>query len=293
MFRCGCGHGEAVRLGDPSGDDRQEGQRDQREGEDPPEPERARCEAVEDRGEPGPDPVAGGHERNCLGPIGRPGLLGGEHGSEGVGRAQEWPPEREDHDEPPVARTGGRHRGHREPDADRDQQHRSTTEPIGQPGEGEGAERGQADGGQSDAERSSRESGLVGDRRPLPRPTELLGHAAEGGDHTELTEPGGEGRDDHPDDDRVDPAVEVQGRGRARRRLRRGHGGQPAFPASRRGQPGPSSRRPVVRSLRVTPAGRRPRAGWSPLGSPPTRRVWSPAAQPWPDGRGPGCDSDA
>ena len=73
----GCGDLEAVGLDDPARDERQRGERHERKEDDTAEAEGARAEAVHDRDQPRPDPVAGGDERDRLGSLRRRRLLGG------------------------------------------------------------------------------------------------------------------------------------------------------------------------------------------------------------------------
>ncbi len=222
------GHEEPVGLGHPPGDHRHQCEGDQGQGDGPPEPERRRGQAVHDRGEPGPDPVAGGHQGDRLGPVGRGRLLGRHHLGQRAGGAQERPAQREHGDEPPVARTHRRCHGDRQPGGHGHQQQRPTAEPVGQPGERERQQRRQPDDGEPGPEHRPRQPRLVGDGGPLGDPTERPGDVAERGDDTELAEAGGDRGEHHADHRPGPPRVEVErgsraGTGRGEVRTR-GHG---------------------------------------------------------------------
>ena len=202
------GDGEAVRFGGPAADEWQQRQGNDGQEEQSSKPQGLRGQTVDDCGEPGADPVTGGHECEGLGPARRVGLFGGDHFGERVGGTEERSTTGEDHHEPPV--TGTRRREHRsgESEPHRRDQHAVATESVGHRRQGQPAERRQPNDGESDAELRSRESGLVGQRGPVHQVAEGSRHAAQGRDHAELSESRGEGREDGAQDHAVIPLVQ-------------------------------------------------------------------------------------
>ena len=83
-------------------------------------------------------------------------------------------------------------------------------EAVGQPGQGQGTERGQAQDGEPDPEHGPRQSGLIGDGRAVDHMAEVLGDVAQGGDGAALPEPRGEGHEGQGHDGGVAPRAQPQ-----------------------------------------------------------------------------------
>ena len=142
------------------------GKRHHGQGEHAAEAQGGRGQAVEHRGQAGPDAVAGGDQGHGPGPLAAPRLLGRHHLGQGVGGTEERATQGEHGDEPPVPGAGRRRHGGGQADDHGHQQHPPPPEPVGQSGQRQCADRRQADDGQPDPELGTRQAGLSRSARP-------------------------------------------------------------------------------------------------------------------------------
>ena len=211
MLDGGRRHREATRFHQPPPEHEDRPQRDDRQREQPPEPEGPVPEAVDDGGQPGPHAVPRGDQRDGLGAVRGPGLLGRAHLGHGIGGAEQGTTQGEDDDEPPVPGTGRRQDGEPEAHGARGHQQGTAPEPVGQGRQGQAAQGGEAEDGETDPELGAREAGLIGDRGPVHDTPEVPGHVAQRRHRPELPEPRGERHERHRHDGRIGPRAQSEG----------------------------------------------------------------------------------